>query len=263
MDRMQWFRLLHIDGGRAPRHEDLWHTLVHVCRSWRRVVFASPQRLNLQLFCTEKKSVKKNIWPELPIIISANISKSGRSRSQGVNNIVATLKQHRIYICRITIRDITNSLLKKLAAIKTPFPALTHVALSPTRESAPVILRSFLEGSAPRLQSLSFDGIPFLALGKLLLSSLDLSHLYLNKIPHSGYISPDALVSSLSGLTRLEYLVLTFQSPQSRAARKRRIPPSLSRVVLPALTFLHFKGGSEYLEDMLSRMEIPCIFLSR
>jgi hypothetical protein len=101
-----------------------------------------------------------------------------------VNNIVATLKQHRNRICQITIRDIPNSLLKNFAAIKTPFPALTHLALWPTRESAPVILRSFLQGSAPRLQSLSFDGIPFLALGKLLLSSLDLSHLFLDKIPH-------------------------------------------------------------------------------
>ena len=258
LDRVQWLRSVAVaGGGRVPRHEDLWHTLVHVCRSWRCVVFASPRRLNLQLFCTEKKPVKKDIWPELPIIIHARIPKSGRPRSQGVNNVFAALKQRHNRVCRITIRDIPNSLLKKFAAIKTPFPALTHLALWRTDECAPVILRSFLQGSAPRLQSLRFDGIPFPALGKLLLSSCDLFNLCLDKIPLSGHISPDALVSCLSGLTRLEYLVLKFQSPRSRAARERRVPPSLTRVSLPALTSFRFKGDSEYLEDMLSRIDTP------
>ena len=29
-----------------------WHKLVHICRSWRQVVFASPLRLNMQLTCS-------------------------------------------------------------------------------------------------------------------------------------------------------------------------------------------------------------------
>ena len=31
---------------------DGWQTLVHVCRRWRCVVFASPRRLDLKLHCT-------------------------------------------------------------------------------------------------------------------------------------------------------------------------------------------------------------------
>ena len=140
---------------------------------------------------------------------------------------------------------------------KTPFPALTDVVFHPTRERAvPVRLDSFLGGSAPRLQSLWFQGIPFPALGKLLLSSRHLFTLCLNNIPHSGYISPDALVTGLSGLTGLKYLTLTFQSPRSRAVQERRVFPSLTRVVLPALASFRFKGDSEYLEEMLSRMDI-------
>jgi hypothetical protein len=39
--------------------EDAWHTLVHVCSAWRRLVFASPRRLNLQLLCKNTRPVRK------------------------------------------------------------------------------------------------------------------------------------------------------------------------------------------------------------
>jgi len=256
LDRNPWIRSS-TGESRVPQGPDLWHTLVHVCRHWRCVVTASPRRLNLRLLCTEKRPVKRNVWPDLPIIIHARIPESQRSRSQAMKIIIATLKQQHNRVCQITITDIPNLLLKKFAAMKTPFPALTHLMLRPTDESAPILPDSFLEGSAPRLQSLWFDGIPFPALGKLLLSPRHLSELSLDNIPHSGYISPDALVTSLSGLTRLRRLVLKFQYPRSRAVRERRVPPSLTRVVLPSLFILHFKGDSEYLEDMLSRMDAP------
>ena len=247
-----------VAGGRnVPLHEDFWHTLVHVCRRWRCIVSASTRRLNLQLLCTERRPVKRNIWPQIPISIWATIPKSGRSRSQGVKNIVAALKQHHNRVRRIALWDIPSSLLKKFGSMKTSFPALAHLALRSTDERAPVLLDSFLEGSASRLQSLFFQNITFPALGKLLLSSRDLSGLYLYNIPHSGYISPDALLSSLSGLTRLNNLFLSFQSPRSRGVRESRVLPSLPRVVLPALAELQFKGDSEYLEDMLSRIDAP------
>ena len=249
-----------VAGGRnVPLREDFWHTLVHVCRRWRSIVSASPRRLKLNLLCTERRPVKRKIWPEIPIFIWATIPKSGRSRGQGVRNIVAALKQHHDRVCRIAFWDIPNSLLKKFASMKTSFPALTHLMLRPTDQSAPVLRDSFLEGSASRLQSLFLQNITFPALGKLLLSSRDLSNLCLDKIPHSGYVSPDALVSSLFGLTRLKHLVLTFQCPRSRAVRRSRVPPSLPCVVLPALADLRFKGDSEYLEDMLSRMDTPLL----
>jgi len=50
---------------------DAWHTLVHVCQQWRRVVFASPQRLNLRLLCTPKRqaTMTLDVWPAIPIVI--------------------------------------------------------------------------------------------------------------------------------------------------------------------------------------------------
>jgi hypothetical protein len=31
-----------------------WQILVHVCQRWRNIVFRSPRRLNLRLFCSNK-----------------------------------------------------------------------------------------------------------------------------------------------------------------------------------------------------------------
>ncbi len=56
-----------------------WHTLVHVCRRWRNVVFASPRRLDLRLLCTPTTSVKemREIWPEFPIVVYCNATAEG------------------------------------------------------------------------------------------------------------------------------------------------------------------------------------------
>ena len=238
--------------------EDTWHTLAHVCRKWRYVVFASPRWLRLELRCTNKSPVKKmlDIWPALPIVIDAYITNSRRS---GVANIIAALKRHDL-VCRINIWGVPNSLLKS-AAIKRRFSKLTDLTLRSNEENAPVIPDSFLSGSAPRLQSLEFRGIPFPfpALGKLLLSTTDLVTLRLLDIPNSGYISPEQIVTSLSALTRLQDLFIDFRSPRSRADRAQRHPTRLKRLVLPSLTEFYFKGDSEYLEGIVGRMETPAL----
>ena len=70
---------------------DGWQKLVHVCRRWRSVVFASPHRLNLQLLCTNKRPVKKmlDIWPALPIVVSG-----GYDTVDGIENIIAALEHN-------------------------------------------------------------------------------------------------------------------------------------------------------------------------
>jgi F-box associated protein len=42
-----------------------WKSLVHVCRRWRSIVFRSPYRLDLKLFCTPKTPSKDtlDVWP--------------------------------------------------------------------------------------------------------------------------------------------------------------------------------------------------------
>ncbi|KAI0288342.1 hypothetical protein B0F90DRAFT_1803360, partial [Multifurca ochricompacta] len=36
-----------------------WHTLVHVCRRWRQLIFALPRRLELQLVCKSRTPVRR------------------------------------------------------------------------------------------------------------------------------------------------------------------------------------------------------------
>jgi hypothetical protein len=99
----------------------------------------------------------------------------------------------------------------------------------------PVIPDSFLDGSAPRLRTSNCHGIPFPGLPKLLLSATHLVNLWLSDIPHSGYISPEAMVALLSVLSSLETLSLQFQSPQSRPDWESRSLPPPKRSILPAL----------------------------
>ena len=175
-----------------------------------------------------------------------------------MTNIIAALKQQD-RVCKICIDGIPNSLLKRFAAISTPFPALTDLELLSTDEEPPILPDSFLGGSAPLLQYLGFLGVPFPALPKLLLSATNLVDLQLWDLPPSGYISPEAIVTSVSALTGLESLSLGFRSPRSQPNQEGRPPPPITRVVLPALTWIMFTGDSEYLEDILSRIDTPLL----
>jgi hypothetical protein len=245
----------------ADHGDDGWHTLVHVCSRWRNVVFASPRRLRLQLLCTRNRSVKKmlDIWPELPIIIS-DYGWSNRPKTvENVENVISALELND-RVSRINLHHVSCSDMERFAAVMLdPFPALTHLGLWSNDRMAPIISDSFLGGSAPRLRELTLDDIPFPELPKLLLSATDLVILQLWKIPHSGYISPEAIVASLSALTRLEQLNIHFQSPRSRPATASRRRPPLTRIVLPALTHLEFIGVTEYLEDLVARIDAPLL----
>ena len=231
-----------------------WHTLVHVCRKWRNVVFGSPRRLDLRLWCNANTPVRErlDVWPHLPIAIVG----SGRGK-WGVDNFIAALK-HNDRICHIHIWSVSSLQIEKaLAAMQQPFPALTHLTLE--GGTGAVIPASFLGGSAPALQELFLGFISFSGLPRLLLSATHLIHLELWDVPHSGYISPEAMVTCVSALTRLETLHIGFKSPQSFPDRRsQRLPPS-TRTLLPILTELSFSGVCEYLEDLVSRIDAPVL----
>ncbi|KAH9972617.1 hypothetical protein BGW80DRAFT_1445867 [Lactifluus volemus] len=76
---------------------------------------------------------------------------------------------------------------------------------------------------------------------------------------YSGYISPEALATGLSALTRLTYLCIEFDGTfLPRQAIQH--PPLLTRTVtavLPTLKKFHFEGVSEYLEDLLAQIDVP------
>ena len=131
--------------------------------------------------------------------------------------------------------------------------------LDEDEEPGPILLDSFLGGAAPHLRSLSLLRVPFPGLPRLLLSATHLVYLTLVHIPPSGYIPPEAMATGLSALTGLEGLGLHFRHPRPRPALETRPPPPPppTRSILPSLTGMLFKGASEYLEEILARIDAP------
>ena len=176
----------------------------------------------------------------------------------GMNNIIAALA-HNDRVCDIRLSHVTNSELEELlATMQQPFSALKYLNIS-LLDHEMVVPESFMGGSAPRLQYLNLQNFPFPGLPNLLLSATDLVNLYLLDIPHSGYISPEGMVRCLSALARLECLAIAFKSPPSHPARETRHPHSPTRSILFALTFFWFQGVSEYLEDLVARIDAPLL----
>jgi hypothetical protein len=235
--------------------QDPWHTLVHVCRRWRYLVFASPRRLNLRLNYRGHRPISEvlDAWPVLPISL---ISVFDASHERLGNRVGALESEHYHRICEIHTR-MTNSHWERFTeAMQKPFPELTDLTVW-TDDVVPVLPESFLCGSAPSLRTLMLISIAFPSISKILLSAHQLVKLDLWDIPDSGYFSPDALATSLTVMTRLEFLRLGFHSPRSRPESRTLPPPT--RFVLPALTRLIFTGVYEYLEDLLARIDAPLL----
>ena len=151
-------------------------------------MFGSPRHLNLRLLCINRRLTKAlDIWPEFPIIIHVD-EKEVRSLPS-VTDVISVLERND-RVCRIFIDDVPNSSLEAIVATSKPFPALIELELASFKKDTPTLRGSFLGGSVPSLRSLKFWGVPFPALGKLLLSTRELVALSLGYIPSAGFISP-------------------------------------------------------------------------
>jgi hypothetical protein len=238
---------------------DTWHTLVHVCRRWRNVVFGSSSYLDLVLLCQPRTPVRHSldIWPPLPIIIIGGKDYP----TSGLDNVVAAL-EHNDRVYEVTLQHLSISQLEEVvAAMEQPFPELTYLELRTDEKVVPALPDSFLGRSAPYLTVLKLFGIPFPALPFLLLSTPYLESLYLCYMPHSGYISPNSMLTCLSALTSLEELSFEFYSPHSflrsqLAARRLR---RRTRTFLPVLRRFSFTGSSKYVEDLMAWIDAPLL----
>ena len=249
---------------------DEWHLLVHVCRRWRFLVFTSPRHLNLQLLCKiPGRSVKEmlDIWPQLPVYVEAIgfcITKEERDdcmAALGLNLRVSGIRLEKTL--RLGLETV-------LPLMQSPFPALTHLTIRPENSTVNQITNgmslfflggSFLGGSSPpSLRVLDLASFPLPVLPELLLSATNLVLLRYDDVPRYGYISPQAMVTALSGLTQLESLSLTFKSPSySYPGRSIQTTPLHARTLLPALTYLRFQCDAEYMEDLVAQIETPML----
>ena len=231
-----------------------WKNLTDVCRRWREIIFASPRFLDLQLKCTGRTPTRRSldIWPPFPIAISEYRSELD---DKGQDNIIAALEHHDRVI-QIHLESFEIFPAETFSALsQKPFPVLTRLNLKTYDNIAQVLGEQFLGGSTPCLQHFCLHNIAFPTFPKLALSCSSLSFFTLSEIPIAGYISPEVMATCLATLPNLRYLFIRFQSPRSRPDRIGLPPPT--RVVLPALGHFEFKGVSEYLEDLVARIDTP------
>ncbi|KAI0267755.1 hypothetical protein BC834DRAFT_57611 [Gloeopeniophorella convolvens] len=248
-------------GGGPIRYEWPWDVLAHVCRRWRRIVFASPRRLNLRLVCTYRTPVRVGLpsWPSLPIL--ANYDHGRESLAPGdEDNIVFVFKfPYRLY--RLSL-SATSSLVSKLsvARLGKPLPMLEYLSLQSESGSAIVFPKTFLFGPARSLRYISLANVTLPALPRLLSSAKNLVHLELSGAPSFRHVSPATLVFCLSILPRFCQLHVRSSPPSSHPSMwGRHRPPLRALVALKMLTVFSFRGTSEELESLVARFDAPCL----
>jgi hypothetical protein len=233
-----------------------WLFLVHVCRRWRQITFASPRRLDLQILCTYGTPVRKNlgIWPPIPIVLQYG-DYVGKMSPSDEDDVIAAL-QHPERVSRVSLR-LTESQLGKVAAVMhEPFPLLQSLSIFSKGEDELIIPCGFLGGSAPSLQKIELFGVSYPTLPTLLLSTSDIVDLNLGNIPPTGYISPEVIAAHLAMLPRLNMVHLAFPPAPSAESTQILLTP-ITRNVFPSLHDLLFVGDCQYLEDFVARIDTP------
>ena len=242
-----------------------WGTLIQVCQKWRNIVLASPRRLDLWLLCTHRTPVRRTLdyWPSLPIVIRYCASLEFKPPSpDDEDNVIAALEQH--HRVREIQLAVTSSLLGKIVKLmRVSFPRLTSLSLwldkGRSNCTVPGLPNSFLGGYAPLLRDLSLVGIPFPDLPRLLSTARGLTSLRLLEVPATDYIASHMMATCLSTLTNLTVLCLEFRFPTPCRQNERGYspPPNQNRAILPTLTHFNFRGPSDYLEELLARIDAP------
>ena len=241
-----------------------WHELAHVCRRWRRVIFASPRHLKLRLLITGKgRRTTFECWPPCPISIWPNTEKE---MSLVDDNEVAAALKHSNRIHEIKLEFSTSMLAKSTAWFENSFPALEFLNLRSFSHEPTVIPNAFLMGGS--------DGPPR-RLRKIALSNVSLPHgllranrdlvtlfLNINHVGGAGSLSAEALALALAETHLLETLsvyphTIVASYPDQRSAQRSSL--TNTRVNLCALATLEFMGPCEYLEDLVSRIDTPIL----
>ena len=235
-----------------------WPRLVHTCRKWRQIVFASQQALRLRLFCTHGTPVQKtfNFWHAVPIVVQYGGSPElDPPAPEDEENIMAALRQSsRVISIKLTV---TTPLLARLSTIESPFSELEDLALL-SQDSVRCLIqpRGFRSGQwGTRLRSLHLTRIAFLELPQLLYSSRNIVDLQLHEVLYPSDFSTEALMNAFAGMTQLRSLSLHYLPPTSN--RHLPILPHGKLVALPSLTRFDFRGIRNFLKDVVARIHAP------
>jgi hypothetical protein len=257
--------LLQILHGGKWNRERWWYRLVQVCRRWRYLVLDSAFHLRLSLVCTRGTPVADMLAhsPPLPLIID-HLDQNHDITAEEEEGIILAL-QHRDRVRRIRLLNPIAIFRKLIIALDGEFPILEHLTIHQQRYHLPVIINhntnlKFPETfQAPHLRQLLLMNFA-IPIGSTLLTTMgNLVTLSLNLIPPSTYFHPNALLQRLSLMPQLETLGITFNNyyPSGDVGRQLLRTPIMTRITLPNLRWLGFRGASAYLEALLPWVTVP------
>ena len=202
-----------------------------------------------------------DVWQTLPIGIFSAL----KDHDPDEGDAIIGALEHCEPISEIFLLGLSGAQLESCAALmQETFPILRTLRLSLRDDDAKtplVISDAFLGGCAPRLRNFNLCHIPFPTLPRLLLSASHLIELHLEEIPNTRYISPEAMATCLTALTRLQYVTIGSQFWTSFPPNQtNQHPPPMTRAVLPSLTKFTFGCVSgEYLDDLMARIHLPLL----
>jgi hypothetical protein len=255
----------HILEGREWSRKHWWHRLIQVCRRWRYIVLESASHLRLSLVCARGSPIADMLtYSPLPLLID-HFDKYHDMTAEDEKGILLAL-QHRDRVRRIRLRKSLSTLQRLIYALDGEFPILEYLLIEPQKFQWP-----FIGGTmnlpntfrAPRLRHLLLMSFDFLIESPLFTTTASLVTLSLDSIPPSAYFNSNALLQRVSLMPQLEILDIFFiqnlDFPRHDIERQLLRTPIMTRVTLPNLRCLGFKGANTYLESLLCQVTIPLL----
>ena len=251
-------------GGGEWIRERWWYRIIQVCRRWRYLVLESASHLRLSLVCARGTPVADMLAhsPPLPLIID-HFDKHHDLSAEDEEGINLAL-QHRYRVRRIRVTKPIPILQKFIHALDGEFPILEYLFimykwyLGPMNERD-TNLKLSETFQAPHLRQLVLMNFAVPIESPILATMANLVNLSLISIPPSAYFPPSALLQRLSLLPQLETLGIDFNfyNPSRDVETQLLRMPNSTRVTLPNLRWLGFRGVCAYLEALLPWVTIP------
>jgi hypothetical protein len=245
------------------KHQRWWYRLAHVSRLWRRIILASPSKLDLHLICTHGVPVGDmlTLAPPLPLIVLYNCEVT--TKDEDDVSIPLALSRHD-RVRRIGLWMPASKLEKFIPAMDKEYPILELLSIECQTKDSDLMLPKKLFQS-PHLCQISLSGIFLPMQSPFLPCTGGLVYLWLFEIPQSVHSSPHEMHIQLSSMPQLKILgIETEHSPDHNVVDS----PIITPVTLPNLHVFVFEGGSTYLESLLAGISVPvlstlCILFDR
>ena len=198
--------------------------------------------------------------PAIPIIID-HFDDDQNLTAEDEKGIILAL-QHRDRVRRVRLLKPTLLLEKLIVALDGEFPILEFLLIWHQRYHEPSVDITNLNFPetfrAPHLRKLLLKNFATPIESPSLATMRNLATLLLFKIPSSAFFHPNALLQRLSIMPQLEALWIGFAFARD-VEKQLSHTPIMTRVTLPNLRWLGFRGISAYLETLLPWLTTPLL----